>query len=188
MLLARLKPYNGKQFTLRSYTVFGIKFVGDRGWYKVDDDVGEYLKTIVQRDSDPDSAPAFDVCTEAQAKAIEEAEKKKAFTRVVAEAEEVSSPMRVHNVRRPEAAKAAKAAIESNDLTTADLAHASPKSELEEALHPSGLPEEEPDLAPNLSGDFDEDMAATTVDKPKADPKSSTPPKGGSKKKAPDLL
>lgn len=161
-LLARLKPYNGKQYILRSYTVFGIKFMGDRGWYRIDEDVAAYLKKVKQRDNDPDSAQAFDVCTEAEAAAIEESEKKQALRRTVAEAE--PAPMRVHNVARGAARAAARAVETGNDLTTADLAHRAPVSELEEALHPGGVPDEAPDMAPEISGEFDDDMAAAGVD------------------------
>jgi hypothetical protein len=105
--LARLKPFDGKRFVLRSYTVFGIKFVADRGWYKVDSDVSEYLRKVTQRSEDPDSPPAFDVCTEAEALAIDESEKSRAFRRAAEHAEEARPAMRVHNVARPGAAQAA---------------------------------------------------------------------------------
>jgi len=181
--LARLKPFDGKRFVIRSYTVFGIKFIGDRGWYKVDSDVSEYLKTIVQRAEDPDSAPAFDVCSEDEAKAIDERERVKASRRDAAQAED-AAPMRVHNVARPAAAQAARAAIAatSGDLTTDDIRH-SPASKLEEILGPA-------DAAPDLSGSFDDDMAAaaaSAVPPPVAAPAPSTP-KGKHGKKAPELL
>lgn len=125
-ILARLKPRDGKKHTLRSYTVFGIKFVADRGWYKIDHDVADYLRTVKQKSHDPDSNDAFDVCTESQAKALDESERKKALRRSVAEAEEAvgNVPMRVHNVRREGAAAAARvatAAKAEDDLTTTDL-------------------------------------------------------------------
>jgi hypothetical protein len=172
-MLARLKPFDGKRHVLRSLTVFGIKFVEDRGWYKVDDDVADYLKTVKQRDTDPDSNAAFDVCTESQARAIDASEKTKAIRKAAEEAEPAKAPMRVHNVKRAEAATAARAAVanvdEAGDLTTADLAsHAKPAA-----------PEEPADAAPGLSGDFDEDMAATT---PKA-PGETGPAAGKGKSK-----
>lgn len=148
--LARLKPYDGKRHVLRSYTVFGIKFVGERGWYKVDDDVASYLETVRQVESDPDSNAAFDVCTEEEARKIDAAEKAKASRRPAEDPEPVKTSMRVHNVARPKAAEAARAAsaavAEGGDLSTGDLR--------------GNASEEAPDAAPEFSGEFDEDMAA----------------------------
>ena len=40
-LLVRLKPYDPRRgFVLRRYTYRGIKFHEERGWYRVDKDVG----------------------------------------------------------------------------------------------------------------------------------------------------
>lgn len=149
IVFARLKPYDGKRHVRRSYTVFGIKFVENRGWYKVDEPVAAYLATVRQVDSDPDSNPAFDLCSEAEAKAIDNKERLKAIRRPVEEAEKARPARGVHNVRRADAAQAAKRALSSGDLTTKDLAH---KREEEPAEAPA-------DMAPDLSGDFDDDMA-----------------------------
>lgn len=150
--LARLKPFDGKRFVRRSYTSFGIKFIGDRGWYKVDNDVAEYLKTVTQRAEDPDSAPAFDVCSPEEARAIDERERVKANRRDAEQAESTQPAMRVHNVARPAAANAARAALAvAHDLSTDDIGH-TPSASLDEILGPA-------DAAPGLSGDFDDDMA-----------------------------
>ena len=113
-MLARLKPYDGKKHVLRSYSVFGIQFKEARGWYAVEDDVAEYLKTVRQVDTDDYSAPAFDVCTEAEAHEVDEREKKIAERRK-AEAANPTSP-RLHAPTRAQARRAPTGA-----LTTADL-------------------------------------------------------------------
>lgn len=78
--LVRLKPHAPKRgHFLRQYT-YGptrTKFEEKRGWYKVDDVVATYLKTVKQRESDPMSPLAFDVCTPAEAAAIDRAERRK---------------------------------------------------------------------------------------------------------------
>lgn len=77
-MLARLKPYNKKKGCLiRRFTVFGVRFQEERGWYKVDDEVAAYLQTVHQDNNDPDSTMAFDVCTQDEAEAMESEEKAK---------------------------------------------------------------------------------------------------------------
>jgi hypothetical protein len=74
-LLARLKtrdPHRGQ--VLRRFVYRGIRFEEGKGWYRVSPEVGEYLRAVRQRPSDPHSRPAFDVCTEAEATAIDERE------------------------------------------------------------------------------------------------------------------
>lgn len=64
----RLKPFQPKKGQLlKRYTVFGIRFEGEKGWYTVDEDVAAYLKTVKQNNNDPDSKDAFDVCTQDEA-------------------------------------------------------------------------------------------------------------------------
>ena len=100
--LIRIKPYDPKRGHLvRRYTVFSIRFDESRGWYRVADDVADYLAKVHQRPHDEDSPLVFDVCTEDEAKALEEAERKKAEERAKAAEPNVASPY---------------------DLTTADLA------------------------------------------------------------------
>ena len=85
MKLVRLKPYAPKKGNfLRRYTAFSVRFDESRGWYRVTDEVAEYLKGVHQISGDEDSVLAFDVCTEAEGKAIDEAEKKKAEERAKA--------------------------------------------------------------------------------------------------------
>jgi len=74
-LLARLKtrdPHRGQM--LRRFVYRGIRFEEGKGWYRVSPEVGEYLRAVRQRAHDPHSRPAFDVCTEAEATAIDERE------------------------------------------------------------------------------------------------------------------
>ncbi len=61
-LLVRLKPYDPRRgFVLRRYTYRGIKFHEERGWYRVDKDVGEYLRSVRQVPGDEHAPLAFDV-------------------------------------------------------------------------------------------------------------------------------
>lgn len=78
----RLKPYEPRRgHVLRRYSYGGIKFHEERGWYRVDKDVADYLRTVRQVHGDEFSALAFDVCTEAEAQAIEAAETNDATVR-----------------------------------------------------------------------------------------------------------
>jgi hypothetical protein len=74
-LLVRLKSYDPRRGqVLRRYTYDGIKFQPERGWYRVERSVADYLRTVRQQPSDQFSPLAFDVCTDAEAKALEAAE------------------------------------------------------------------------------------------------------------------
>lgn len=85
-LLVRLKPHNPKRgHVLKTYTYGGVKFLGERGWYRVNASLGEELRDIRQVHDDQDSSPAFDVCTEEEAKAIDEKEADASTTRKTAE-------------------------------------------------------------------------------------------------------
>lgn len=132
--LARLKPYNGKTHKLRSYTVFGIKFLESRGWYEVEDDVAQYLATVKQDESDDFSHAAFDVCTKEEALELDAKAKKIAERRAAEEANPTQS--RIHRPTRTAARRAAE-----GTLTTSDLPR-----------------EKETDFE-KASGSFDEDMA-----------------------------
>lgn len=71
-LLVRLKPYDPRRgHVLRRYTYAGIKFQEERGWYRVEKTVAEYLRAVHEVPTDRYSPLAFDVCTEAEAKALE---------------------------------------------------------------------------------------------------------------------
>ena len=71
-LLVRLKPYDPRRgFVLRRYTYAGIKFHEERGWYRVDRHVGDYLRAVRQVLGDEHAPLAFDVHTEAEAEAID---------------------------------------------------------------------------------------------------------------------
>jgi hypothetical protein len=74
-LLVRLKPYDARRgFVLQRFTYAGIKFQPERGWYRVEKSVADYLRTVRQQDADPFSPLAFDVCTDEEAKALETTE------------------------------------------------------------------------------------------------------------------
>ncbi len=157
MSLARLKPYNGKTHLLRSYTVGGRKFTGDGGWYAVDEELAAYLRGLKQRPGDDLSADAFDVCSEAEAKAIDASENKQTFGTVAQPhaAAPAAPPTRVHNVTRSEAAAA-------GTLTTADLPRAS---------------------APEPSGEFTEDMTQDPPAAPAAPAPAPSAPAGSTRRR-----
>ena len=70
--LVRLKTYDPRRgHVLRRYTYRGIKLQEERGWYRVSSAVADYLKEVRQQPTDEHSPPAFDVCTDAEAKALE---------------------------------------------------------------------------------------------------------------------
>lgn len=70
--LARIKPRDPAHgHVLRRYSYRGAKFEEGKGWYRVSEEVAEYLRAVPQQSHDPRSPLAFDVCTEAEAKAID---------------------------------------------------------------------------------------------------------------------
>jgi len=84
-MLVRLKPFDPRRGqVLRRFTHAGIKFHGERGWYRVEKAVAEYLRAVRHRSADPNSPPAFDVCTEEEAKALDAREKDTANARKAA--------------------------------------------------------------------------------------------------------
>jgi len=81
-LLVRLKSYDPRRgFVLRRFTYAGIRFQGERGWYRIEKGVADRLRTTRSVASDPHSPLAFDVCTEAEAKALDAAEADAAKTK-----------------------------------------------------------------------------------------------------------
>ena len=94
-LLVRLKPYDPRRgHVLRRYTFAGIKFQHDRGWYRVEEPVGAYLKGVRQVNGDEYSQLAFDVCTEQEAKELETSEANASKVKQEASAEIKVSPAR----------------------------------------------------------------------------------------------
>jgi len=84
-MLVRLKPFDPRRGqVLRRYTHAGIKFHGERGWYRVEARIAEYLRTVRQQMADPNSPLAFEVCTEEEAKALEAREREGASARKTA--------------------------------------------------------------------------------------------------------
>lgn len=71
-LLVRLKAFDPRRgHVLRRYTYAGIRFVAERGWYRVEKPVADYLRAVHQVPGDEHTPLAFDVMTEAEAKATE---------------------------------------------------------------------------------------------------------------------
>ncbi len=78
-MFVRLKRYNPRRgYVMRKYTHMpsGKKFEETSGWYKVNTEVAESLRDIHQRPRDEESPLAFDVCTQAEAEAIDALERK----------------------------------------------------------------------------------------------------------------
>lgn len=75
--LVRLNDHDPRRgHVLRRYVYQGARFEAGKGWYKVTEQVGEHLKSVRQRAGDLHSPLAFDVCTPAEAKALDEKEAK----------------------------------------------------------------------------------------------------------------
>ena len=71
-MLVRLKPYDPRRgFVLRRFTYAGIKFHEERGWYRVDTAVADYLRSVHESPESDFTPLAFDVCTDDEAKAID---------------------------------------------------------------------------------------------------------------------
>ena len=84
-LLVRLKPYDPRRgHVLRRFAYRGIKFHEDRGWYRVEKEVAEYLRDVREKPGEPHSPPAFDVCSDGEAKALDAKEEKEATARKAA--------------------------------------------------------------------------------------------------------
>ena len=105
--LARLKPHDSKKgHIIQRFTAFSTQFEEKKGWYRVSDEIADYLAKVHQVPNDEDTPFAFDVCTEDDAKRIETAEKKKAEERARAAEPNVTAPREI---------------VPVGDLTTADL-------------------------------------------------------------------
>ena len=81
-MLVRLKPHDPRRgCVLRRFTYRGIKFHDERGWYRVEKEIAEYLRGVRQVPGDEHSPPAFDVCTEDEARMIDVREREGAVPR-----------------------------------------------------------------------------------------------------------
>jgi len=80
MKLARIHPPNtSRGFFAHTYLLSGSgypKFEARKGWYEVDDGFADKtLRPLLNNPDDPHSRPVFQICTVAEARALEEAEK-----------------------------------------------------------------------------------------------------------------
>lgn len=74
-MLVRIKKYDPKKgYVLQRYTAFGVLFEEKKGWYTVDKYVADYLSKIKQRPDPEHTLFAFDVCTAAEAQALNDKE------------------------------------------------------------------------------------------------------------------
>lgn len=93
--LVRLKAGEARRgYVLRRFTYKGIKFVPERGWYRVAKAIADYLETVRHVSGDDHSPLAFDVCTEEEAKALEERETAQERPALVADAVRVAEARR----------------------------------------------------------------------------------------------
>lgn len=116
-MLVRLKPFDPRRGqVLRRFTHAGIKFHGERGWYRVEKRVADYLRTVKQQVADPHSPLAFDVCTEDEAKAMEAKE-----LEAVSECKSAASEIRL-SAARP-------AAVATSELPEAPKDDRKPKKD-----------------------------------------------------------
>jgi hypothetical protein len=84
-MLVLLKPHDPRRgHVLRRYTYRGIKFQEERGWYRVQKDVADYLRTVRQVATDEHAPLAFDVCSEAEARELDKKEQEAQKTRKAA--------------------------------------------------------------------------------------------------------
>lgn len=91
--LVRLKRGEAKRgYVLQRFTYKGLKFMAERGWYRVSKEAADYLETVHQIPGDEHSRKAFDVCTDAEAKAMDERESKEDRPALATEAIPLASP------------------------------------------------------------------------------------------------
>ncbi len=78
-MLVRLKPYNPRRgFVTKRFTYRGVKFQSERGWYRVEKEIADYLRGVKQIHGDEHSPDAFDVKTPSEAERLEEVEESEA--------------------------------------------------------------------------------------------------------------
>lgn len=124
--LVRLKPYEPRRgHVLRRYTYCGIKFHEERGWYRVEAPVAEYLRAVHQIPSDEFSPLAFDVCTEAEARVLEATQTEE--TKVKRSA---TDDLKVVPARPPASSPVSEApAVETKGVPSADDRAPRPKAD-----------------------------------------------------------
>ena len=94
-MLVRLKSFDPRRgHIVRRFTYAGIKFHEDRGWYRVEKNVADYLRTARQVAGDDVTPLAFDVCSEEKAKALDVREESEAKVRKAAADDVRLSPAR----------------------------------------------------------------------------------------------
>ena len=115
-LLVRLKPHDPRRgHLLRRYTYRGIKFQEERGWYRVEKSVADYLRDVRQTPGDEHAPLAFDVCTPEEAQALDAREKEATVTRKAA-----TDDIKLSAAR-------AEGAVTTEDLPEATTASGAPK-------------------------------------------------------------
>jgi hypothetical protein len=73
LIYVRLKAHLPRAgHVLRHYSFRGIIFKAGAGWMKVAENVAEHLRNVRQQERDPYSPHAFDVCTEDEARRLDD--------------------------------------------------------------------------------------------------------------------
>ena len=71
----RIKPYDPQHgCCTKRYSVHGTCFDEAHGWYEVDDEDADFLRRARQRLGDPRSPCIFEICTESEARKIDDEE------------------------------------------------------------------------------------------------------------------
>lgn len=108
--LVRLKKPDPKRgHVLRRYVYKGIRVLSERGWYRVPLEIAEELKAKRQIPNDEHSPLAFDVCTDEEARAMDERESREERPTLATEAIRVESARgepKAGGNRRPKPAEA----------------------------------------------------------------------------------
>ena len=79
--LVRLKAQDKRRgHVLRRYTFQGITFNAGAGWSRVGRQIADYVREVRQVDGDEHAPLAFDVCTDAEARLIDESDARDAQT------------------------------------------------------------------------------------------------------------
>jgi len=75
LVYVRLKSHLPRAgHVLRQFAFRGVIFKAGAGWAKVAENVAEHLRTVRQQERDPYSPLAFDVCTEEEARRLDDKE------------------------------------------------------------------------------------------------------------------
>ncbi len=117
-VLVRLRPCDPRcGHVLRQFTYAGIRIQEESGWHRVSKEVAEYLRTVRQAPTEPNSPLAFDVCIDDEAKA-EDTKDESELTPVRAEPIEASEP---NSPQDPVAGEIVESSVNGGPLELEDV-------------------------------------------------------------------